>query len=74
LAQRLPLGEADRLVLELAESLTLDNRVDDARYARLEQTFERRVLVRLTMTIAMAGMVNRVHVTFKTALDHTPAS
>jgi hypothetical protein len=30
--------------------------------------------VRLTMTIAMAGMVNRVHATFMAALDHTPAS
>ena len=61
--------EADRLVLEFTETLTLHNRVDDDLYARLEQHFERRQLVRLAMTIALAGMVNRIHATFDTEVD-----
>ncbi|MDZ7826345.1 MAG: hypothetical protein U5R48_10380 [Gammaproteobacteria bacterium] len=61
--------EADRLVLEFTETLTLHNRVDDDLYARLEQYFERRQLVRLAMTIALAGMVNRIHATFDTEVD-----
>lgn len=60
---------ADRLVLEMAESLTAHNRVDDALYAALEQQFTRPQVVRLTMTVALAGMVNRVHATFQTQVD-----
>lgn len=60
---------ADRLVLEFTETLTLHNRVDDDLYARLEGHFERRQLVRLAMTIALAGMVNRIHATFDTEVD-----
>lgn len=60
---------ADRLVLELAESLTADNRVDDALYAALEQQFSRPQVVRLTLTVALAGMVNRVHAMFQTEVD-----
>lgn len=59
----------DRLVLEFAETLTLHNRVDDELYARLEAYFERKQLVRLAMTIALAGMVNRIHATFDTEVD-----
>jgi alkylhydroperoxidase family enzyme len=61
--------EGDRLVLEFTETLTLHNRVDDDLYARLEEHFERRQLVRLAMTIALAGMVNRIHATFDTEVD-----
>jgi alkylhydroperoxidase family enzyme len=68
-----PLFDAqDRLVLELAESLTRDNRVDDALYAALEQQFPTHLLVRLTMTIALTGMVNRVHAMFRTDVDVQP--
>lgn len=59
----------DRLVLEFAEALTMHNRVDDALYAELERHFERPALVRLAMTVALAGMVNRIHATFRTEVD-----
>ena len=59
----------DRLVLEFAEALTRHNRVDDALYASLENHFDRPQLVRLAMTIALAGMVNRIHATFHTDVD-----
>lgn len=61
--------DRDRLVLELAESLTQSNRVDDRLYAELEGHFSRAELVRLTMTIGLAGMVNRVHGMFDTEVD-----
>ena len=61
--------EGDRRVRELAEALTRENRVEDSLYARLEACFSRERLVRLAMTIALAGMVNRVHATFNTRLD-----
>lgn len=59
----------DRLVLELSEALTLENRVDDSLHTRLEAHFSREALVRLAMTIALAGMVNRIHATFRTPLE-----
>jgi alkylhydroperoxidase family enzyme len=61
--------EQDRLVLELAESLSVDHQVDDSLYGRLEEQFDRPVLVRLAMTVALAGMVNRIHATFQTEVD-----
>jgi len=61
--------EDDRLVLAFTESLTRHNRVDDALYADLEARFERPALVRLAMTVALAGMVNRIHATFQTEVD-----
>lgn len=61
----------DRLVLELAESLAQHNRVDDELYSALEQAFPTEVLMRLTMTVALAGMVNRVHAMFHTNVDAT---
>jgi alkylhydroperoxidase family enzyme len=64
----------DRLVLELAEAVARNDRVDDALYAALEQAFSREALVRLTMTIALAGMVNRVHAMFDTDVDATTLS
>jgi alkylhydroperoxidase family enzyme len=65
-----PLFDAeDRLVLELAEAVARNDQVDDERYARLEQTFSSAALVRLTMTIALAGMVNRIHAMFHTDVD-----
>lgn len=63
--------EGDRLVLEFTEALTVHNRVDDDLYARLEEHFERSKLVRLAMTVSLAGMVNRVHATFDTEVDST---
>jgi alkylhydroperoxidase family enzyme len=61
--------ERDRLVLELAESLTGSNRVDDRLYAALEARFSQAERVRLAMTIGLAGMVNRVHAMFDTEVD-----
>ena len=49
-------------------------RVDDALYGRAEAHFSREELVRLTMTIALAGMVNRVHAAFRTLLDDRPGN
>ena len=61
--------QEDRLVLEFAESLTRLNRVDDALYAALERHFSTPALVRLAMTVALAGMVNRIHASFRTEVD-----
>lgn len=61
--------ETDRLVLRYAETLTQENLVDDALYSSLSATFSRDELIELCMTIAMAGMINRVHATFQTDVD-----
>ena len=59
----------DRLVLRYTDMLTIENRVDDALFAELSDSFGIDELLELCMTIAMAGMVNRVHATFLTDVD-----
>lgn len=59
----------DRLVLEFAEALSQESRIDDALFARLQAEFAQPALVRLAMTIALAGMVNRIHAAFHTDVD-----
>ena len=61
--------ETDRLVLRYAETLTRDNRVDDATYAALAARFDTTELMELAVTVGLSALVNRVHATFKTDVD-----
>ena len=63
------LDSTDKLVLRYSEILTRENKVSDALYTELEQTFSREELVELAMTIGLSAMVNRVHATFSTDVD-----
>ena len=59
----------DRLVLRYSETLTRENKVDDALYAQLAARFGQDELVDLALTVGFAALVNRVHATFRTDLD-----
>lgn len=61
--------DTDKLVLRFTDVLSRDNRVDDELYAALAARFTQAELLKLTFTISMAGMVNRVHATFLTDVD-----
>jgi alkylhydroperoxidase family enzyme len=61
--------DTDRLVLRYAETLTRENRVDDALYAKLAARFPREELMELCTTVAFAAFVNRIHATFRTDVD-----
>lgn len=62
------LDETDQLVIRYAAQMTLDVRVDDALFARLQQRFDTTQLVELTSAIATYNMVAR----FLVALGVTP--
>lgn len=61
--------DKDKLVLRYSETLTRDNKVDDALYRELDAAFSREEIVELAMTVGMSAMVNRVHATFATDVD-----
>lgn len=61
--------ETDRLVLRYAETSIREIRIGDELYARLDERFSREELMELSLTVALAALVNRVHATFRTDLD-----
>ena len=61
--------ETDRLVLRYAETSIRDIRIPDELYAKLAARFPKPELVELSLTVALAALVNRVHATFQTDLD-----
>lgn len=61
--------ETDRLVLRYADSLTVDNRVDDELWDALAVRFNTRELFELCFSVGLAALVNRVHATFHTDVD-----
>ncbi|MSR13634.1 MAG: hypothetical protein EXR86_03540 [Gammaproteobacteria bacterium] len=61
----------DRLVLRYSETVTRENRVDDALYAELAVNFTQEELVDLALTAAFSSFVNRIHATFRTDLDES---
>ena len=61
--------ETDKLVLRFADVLSRENSVDDALYGALVACFTQSELLKLSFTVSMAGMVNRVHATFLTDVD-----
>jgi len=61
--------DVDRLVLRYAETLTRENRVDDALYAELKARFSNDELVDLALTVSFSAFINRMHATFRTDLD-----
>jgi len=61
----------DRLVLRYSETLTRENKVNDALYAELAQRFSPDEQVDLCLTIGLSAMVNRMHATFRTDLDES---
>lgn len=65
-----PLFDAtDRLVLEYADSLTRDVRVDDALWSALQAHFSQKEIFELCFSVGLAALVNRVHATFHTDVD-----
>lgn len=59
----------DRLVLEYADSLTRDVRVDDALWDALQVRFSQTEIFELCFSVGVAALVNRVHATFLTDVD-----
>ena len=59
----------DRAVLAFTDSLARDNKVSDALYADLKTHFTETEIVKLSFTVSLAGMVNRMHAVFKTDVD-----
>jgi alkylhydroperoxidase family enzyme len=71
-AENCPTFDAkDRIVLKYAETVTRENRVDDALYAEMAKLFTQDELVDLALTTAFSSFVNRVHATFRTDLDES---
>ena len=61
--------QRDRVVLQFTDSLARDNKLSDELYAELEQHFNEAEIMKLCITVSFAGLVNRVHATFKTEVD-----
>ena len=61
--------ETDRLVLRYAETSIRDIKIPDELYAKLAKRFPKQELMELSLTVALASLVNRVHATFQTDLD-----
>ena len=61
--------QKDRSVLAFTDSLVKTNNVTDQIYSELEKHFTTAEIVKLSFTVSLAGMVNRVHATFKTDID-----
>ena len=61
----------DRLVLNYAEELTRNNRVDDRLYDQLREAFSEDEIMELCGAVGLSALVNRFHATFMTMLDHT---
>ena len=61
--------QKDRAVLAFTDSLARENRVDDALYAEVIALFSEKEVLKLSFTVSLAGMVNRVHATFRTDVD-----
>ena len=59
----------DRAVLRFTDALSESNRVDDDVYSELANHFSDQEIMKLSFAVGLAGMVNRVHATFKTAVD-----
>ena len=59
----------DRLVLRYSETLTRENRINDALYAEFARRFTSDEQVDLCLTVGLSAMVNRMHATFRTDLD-----
>lgn len=61
-------------MLDYADSLTRDVRVDDALWSALTAHFSEREIFELCFSVGLAALINRVHATFHTDLDeHTHA-
>ena len=63
----------DRLVLQFTDALCRTNTIDDELYGALEEYFSKQAIVKLSFMVGLAGMVNRVHATFRTTVDATTA-
>ena len=66
--------QKDRSVLAFTDSLVKTNNVTDEIYSELEKHFTAAEIVKLSFTVSLAGMVNRVHATFKTDIDDETVS
>lgn len=63
--------EKDRAVLHYADAVGGQNTVTDKTYDNLAQHFTEAEIVKVCIAASFAGLVNRVHATFRTDLDQT---
>ena len=56
-------------MLAFTDGLSQHNEVSDAVYVELARHFSEREILKLSFTVGLAGMVNRVHATFRTDVD-----
>jgi len=63
--------EKDRAVLTHADAVGSRNTVTDATYEELTRHFTNAEIVKICIAVSFAGLVNRVHATFRTDLDQT---
>ncbi|WP_423802513.1 carboxymuconolactone decarboxylase family protein [Neobacillus sp. SAB-20_R2A] len=66
--------DIERLVLEYTERLATEVRIEDELYDRLREHFTPRQILVLCTTVGVAGMINRIHGTFKTELEEFTSS
>ena len=63
--------DRDRAVLSYADAVSIRNTVSEETYEELSRNFTRPEIVKICIAVSFAGLVNRVHATFRTDLDQT---
>ncbi len=58
-------------MLTYADALSSSNTVTDETYENLARHFTQAEIVKICIAVSFAGLVNRVHATFRTDLDQT---
>ena len=61
--------DKDKAVLCYTDELSRNNSVSDELYAELKQHFTEKEIMKLCVAVSFAGLVNRVHATFRTEVD-----
>lgn len=63
--------DRDRAVLSYADAVSIRNTVSEETYEELSRNFTSAEIVKICIAVSFAGLVNRVHATFRTDLDQT---
>lgn len=63
--------EKDRSVLAYADAVSSRNAVSNEIYGNLTRYFTEAEIMKICIAVSFAGLVNRVHATFRTDLDQT---
>ena len=61
--------DKDKAVLRYTDELSRNSSVSDELYAELQRHFSEQEIVKLCVAVSFAGLVNRVHATFRTEVD-----